>query len=165
MNNPHTIVRSLRRWLFMALSPLAAVLFAVALTLPAQAATVYNIIQPVNFTLTNPCNGENVAFSGNEHDTYNLTFDGNGGVHSDFNSNFQDVAGVGDQGNTYYEPAAYNESFNVQVGLEVTITETFTVVSNGSAPNFLLHADFHFTINANGTVTAYHNNFRTPCQG
>ena len=165
MKNQHNTVHSWRRWLFIAFPPLAAVMFALALTLPALAATVYNITYPVSFTITNPCNGENVAVSGNEHDTFHLTFDGHGGVHVVFTANLEGVTGVGDQGNTYRIPAALSDTFNARVGYEETFTETFQLVAQGSAPNFLLHEDAHITVNPNGTVTEFHDHFSTTCQG
>src|SRR5438105_2701271 len=104
MKNQHNTVHSWRRRLFIAFPLLPAVFFALSLTLPALAATVFNSTFPINFTVTNPCNGENVALSGNEHSLLHITFDGNGGFHADEQANLQDVMGVGDQGNTYHAP-------------------------------------------------------------
>lgn len=165
MRQLRTITPSRRHWLFIALPPLAAVLFTLALTLSALAATVYNVTYPVNFSVFNACNGENIVISGYEHDTYHITYDSNGGVHGDMHANLQDVKGVGDQGNTYTIPGTYHENFNGQVGSEETLTETFNVISTGSAPNFVMHEDAHITVNADGTTTSYHDNFTTDCQG
>ena len=165
MNNPHTTVHTWRRWLFIALPPLAAVLFALALVMPALAATVFNVNSPFNETVTNPCNGENVTISGTEHEMLHVTLDGNGGFHGDMQANLHDVTGVGDQGNTYHVPGAFHDNLNGKVGQEETETETFNFISDGSAPNFLLHIDFHFTINADGTLTSSHDTFRTECKG
>jgi hypothetical protein len=166
MKHHHTTVPSWRRWLFVAFPPLAAVLFALALTLPALAATVYNVTYPLSFGAYNPCNAEFVVVSGNEHDSFHLTYDGNGGVHVEFHFNYQDVTGVGDQGNKYRIPVATNQTSNARVGYEETFTETFQIVAQGSAPNyFLLHQDDHFTVNPDGTVTSYHDNSSTSCNG
>src|SRR5229473_1798740 len=126
MKNQHTTVRSWRRWLFIAFPPLAAVLFALALALPALAATVYNITYPVTFSVTNPCNGENIVISGNEHDTLNITSDSNGGLHIVFRGNFQDVTGVGDQGNAYHAPSTFHFTYTIKVGAEQTFTTYYT---------------------------------------
>ena len=165
MKHRHTTRRSWQRRLFMAFPPLAGVLFALALTLPALADKVSNMTVPINFTVTNACNGENVALSGNEHELFHITNDSNGGFHSDIHANMQDVKGVGDQGNTYTIPGQFHGSFNGQVGSESTLTETCNVISTGSAPNFVLHIDTHTTFNADGTVTSTHSNIRTECQG
>ena len=54
-------------------------------------------------------------------------------------------------------------SFNGRVGQEVTFTETFNLISDGSAPNFLSRADAHVTIHPDGTVTSFHDNFSSEC--
>lgn len=164
MNNHHPSVHSWRRWLFSALPPLAAVLFALALTLPALAATVFTITSPINETVLT-CNGEEVAFSGNEHETLHVTFDRNGGFHSDVHANFQDVTGVGDQDHTYHVPQAFHATLIGKVGRVNTLTQTFDFISTGAAANFVLKEDAHITINANGTITSSHDHFRTACQG
>jgi hypothetical protein len=165
MKNQHTSRQLWRRWVLIALAPLAAIVFALALTLPALADTVYNITFPVSFSVVNPCNGETVVVSGNEHDTLHMTMDGNGGFHGVFHMNLQDVSGVGDQGNTYRIPATFHDNINGKVGEEETLTATSNVISQGSAPNFLLHDDTHITVHPDGTVTSSHDNFRTECRG
>src|SRR5947209_4628148 len=164
MKNQHNTVPSWRRWLFVACPPLAAIVFALALTLPALAATIYNSSHPVNFTVTNPCNGEVVTFSGTEHDTFRLTFDSSGGVHVGFHANYQDVTGVGSFGNKYQFPAAENSEFDTKVAQEEIFTLSELIVSQGSAPNFILKADFHVTVNPDGTVKSFPNNFRVACR-
>jgi hypothetical protein len=71
----------------------------------------------------------------------------------------------GSLGNTYVGTEADNFSLNLQAGVESTSTVTFTEISQGSAPNFLLHAVFHITITPNGTVTSYVDNFTVECRG
>jgi hypothetical protein len=57
------------------------------------------------------------------------------------------------------------EQFNSQVAHTITITDNEEVVAEGSAPNFLLIDDFHITVNPDGMVTSFHDNFRFECQG
>jgi hypothetical protein len=163
MKNQHNNRYSWRRWLFIAF-PLLAVAIFFAVRVQAQADTIYNQTVPVSFTATN-CNGENVALSGNEHDTFHETFDGSGGVYVDFHANLQDVTGVGDQGNTYHAPDALHNQYNIKVGYEQTVTVSQLFVSQGSAPNFVLKFDVHITVNPDGTVTSFHDNFSTECRG
>lgn len=144
---------------------LAALVLATALALPAQAAIVYNTSEPISGTIVNPCNGEVVTYSGYIHDTYHLTFDNAGGVHIVFQDNAQGIHGVGDLGNAYTGTQAQHDSMNGNVGEEETATSTFTIISHGSAPNFVAHSDFHITVNADGTVTSYHDNMSATCQG
>jgi hypothetical protein len=82
MNTQHHTAPSWRRWLVLACPPLVAIVCALTLTLPALAAKVFNISYPISGTATNPCNGEVITFSGNEHDTLAITLDGNGGCIS-----------------------------------------------------------------------------------
>lgn len=158
-------VPSRRRWLFLAVPPLVAALFALALTLPALANTVTNITFPISLTVANPCNGEMVTLSGNEHEVMNVTVDANGGFHAVTIANAQDVTGVGDQGNIYHATGTTHQEFNGQVAEEETLMNSFDYVSTGSAPNFLVTEKEHITINADGTVTATFANFSMQCQG
>src|SRR5215831_16884857 len=96
MKTQRPTVRSWRRWLFMALPPLAAALFALSLALPALAETVVNISRPITFIRTNPCNGETVTFSGDGHLNMHITFDSGGGVHVDLHTTLGDVKGIDD---------------------------------------------------------------------
>jgi hypothetical protein len=137
----------------------------VAAPLHVQAATVDNDTFPINFGVTNPCNGENVALSGTEHDTLHITMDSNGGFHGDMQANLENITGVGDQGNTYVAPGVLHSNVNGRVGGEETFTETFNIISAGSAPNFILHEDYHITVNADGTVTTSHDNVSSACRG
>ena len=164
MNNQHDNTHSWRRLLFIAFPPLAAVLFAFTLTLPALAATVFNVTVPVNLTIGTCNDGEVVTISGLVHEIFLLTFDGSGGVHVDFHENFEDVTGVGSLGNTYHAPVAENSSFNAVVGHESTITVSELFVSQGSAPNFSLKENVHITVNPDGTVTSFDSDFTTQCQ-
>ena len=159
--------RSMRNWrLALVALPLFTVMCGLILaTTAARAATVFNVTFPISFPATNPCNGEMITFSGNEHDAFHLTFDGSGGVHIVFHANFQDVTGVGSFGNKYQLPADANDSFNAKVAQEENVTLSELVVSQGSAPNFVVKFDFHTTINPDGTVTSYFNNFTTACRG
>jgi hypothetical protein len=164
MKNQHTTVHTWRRLLFMAFPPLTAVIFALALVMPAWAATVTNIDIPVSGQVFNPCNGEIVTFSGVDHFTAHVTLDNSGGFHADTHDNIH-VTATGDQGNTYVGNQEDNNPFNGKVGFETTSTLTFSEISKGSAPNFVVQAVFHITVNPDGTVTAFVNNFTTTCRG
>lgn len=159
------IPRHLRRALAVLIASAVACVLTLALVLPAHAETVYNFSEPVNGTVFNPCNGETITFSGTFHDAFHLTFDNGGGVNVNFQDNAQGITGIGDQGNTYTGNEADHESFNAHIGAEETAPSSFQEISHGSAPNFILHTSFHFTVNADGTVTAFHDNLVVGCQG
>jgi hypothetical protein len=164
MNNQHHTAPSWRRWLFIAFpSSLAAVLFALMLTLPASAESFVNTTIPLSLAIVNPCNGESVTVNGFVHDTIQVTLDDSGGTHVDIHDNFEDVSGIGSLGNTYQIPSALHAEANTSVGHENTFTETFNVITEGSTPNFLIHIDFHITVNPDGTVTSSHTNISEEC--
>lgn len=165
MKNQHTTVRSWRRLLFIAFPPLAAVLFALALVMPASAATVTNITFPISGTgVPNPCNGAILTFSGELHLTFRVTLDSSGGFHLGAEDNIH-VTATDNLGNTYVGNEEDTFEFNGRVGVEETATDTFSAISLGSAPNFVVTAVFHITVNPDGTVTAFVNNFTAACRG
>ena len=153
-----------RRLVSTGISSLIAVFCALLLVMPALAATVANVTIPISGTVLNPCNGEAVAFSGTDHFTARVTLDNGGGFHLGLHDNIH-VTAIGDQGNTYVGNQEDNFVFNGKVGEEETNQLTFSEISNGSAPNFIVHALFHITVNANGNVTAFVDNFTAECRG
>jgi hypothetical protein len=139
-----------------------AALLLIAVKAMAEVTTRMDI--PLNGAVFNPCNGETVTFSGVDHFTAKVTLDGAGGFHSDFHDNIH-VTATGDQGNSYEGNQEDNAPFNGRVAMEQTAPFTFSEISKGSAPNFEVHALFHVTVNANGTVTASINTFTSSCRG
>lgn len=148
----------------LAFPPLAAIVCALVLVLPAMAANIINENMPVSGQVFNPCNGETVTFSGVDHFIVLLTLDNHGGFHAMVHDNIS-VTATGDLGNTYVGNQENNDSFNGKVGVEETSTFTFSEISKGSAPNFVVQALFHITINPDGTVTAFVDNFSATCRG
>ncbi len=129
----------------------------------AMARVVTNVDIPVSGTVVNPCNGENVAFNGIDHFTATITSDGAGGVHVAFHDNIH-VTATGDQGNSYVGNQEDVDAFNARVGVEQTFVVTFSEISTGSAPNFVVHEDMHMTVNPNGTVTVFFDHFTSNCR-
>ena len=79
--------------------------------------------------------------------------------------NFNDVRGVGDQGNLYRFVGSTEGTENQVAANELTAEENLAFVATGSAPNGRLKALVHLTQNANGDVTATVDNTRVTCQG
>jgi phosphatidate phosphatase PAH1 len=86
--------------------------------------------------------------------------------------NFQGVKGEGlTTGDTYTFAYADNRNL-VIISLDGTITETQVLaaghlISQGpdqSAPDLLVHAVLHGTINSNGELTAFIDNFSAECR-
>ena len=118
----------------------------------------------INGAILNPCNGETFTYAGSFHGVFNVTLDGSGGFHLESHDNIH-VAGTGDQGNSYVGGEEDNLTFNGHVGIEQTSTTSFSMISQGAAPNFEIHGVFHITVNPNGTVTAFFSNFGAACRG
>lgn len=49
--------------------------------------------------------------------------------------------------------------------IEATAVNNFRMISRGSTDNLQVHETIHFTINANGDMTAYVDNFSVKCNG
>ena len=142
----------------------ASAVAAVVVSVPAWAAVQTNITVPVSGTVINPCNGETLNFSGSAHFNSSVTLSGSGGFHLAQHDNIH-VTATGDQGNTYVGNEEDSFELNGTVGIEETATDIFTEISRGSAPNFVQKAVFHVTVNPNGTVTAFVNDFTAQCRG
>src|SRR5262249_57709962 len=69
------------------------------------------------------------------------------------------------QGNKWIGNLTQSTSFTGVVGQEITVPVSLPLVSQGAAPNFIVHVTLHFTVNANGTVTTFINNLTTICAG
>ena len=148
------------------LKMLVPYLFALVLLVAVNAAAsvVVNIHIPLSGAVFNPCNAETVTFSGVDHLTIQVTFDGAGGFHSNAHENIH-VTGTGSLGNSYEGNQEDNNPFNGRVGVEQTFGLTFSEISTGSAPNFKVHILEHITVNANGTVTVFFSNASSNCRG
>jgi len=135
---------------------------------PAQGAVVTNVVVPFAGTFVNPCNGENVLFTGDLHMLFAVTLDQNGGFHFNLHDNGQGISGTGaGTGLKYQIPMADHTGLfeGGPLPAVVTITETFEMISQGSTQNFYLKSLFHITINANGILTVDNFSVDTACRG
>jgi hypothetical protein len=152
---------------------LAVVLLgALACVTAAQAGntTITNFSAAASYTVVVPCAnggaGEVVDISGTEHDVIRNTINGNN-FSDTFHQNGEGLTGTGETtGNTYHETGAVNASdsgslTNGQANSTFTLDDHY--LSQGSAPNFLVHVTVHVTVNANGDVTVTFVNFRAEC--
>jgi hypothetical protein len=155
---------------------LATLLTLVALTLigaaPAlAAATTFTSSTnfPISLTVFVPCAaggvGEFVDLSGNLHDLFSVTFDGSGGFHLKAQDNPQGLRGIGETtGAKYQGTGVTGFEFTGKVGFEETDVNNFRIIGQEPGNNFLVHDNFHITVNANGTVTSFHDNFSIDCK-
>jgi len=172
--NSKSILFDGRRRLTRVALPLLTVLFSLMLATPAQASasTVTTSTEfPISLTVFIPCaaggTGEFVALSGDLHDLFHVTFDGNGGFHLDAQDNPQGVSGVGlTTGDKYQGTGVTRSDFNGTAGgtIVYTAVNNFRIIGSGPGNNFLVHDNFHITVNPNGTVTSSHDNFSVTCK-
>ena len=139
-----------------------AALLLIAVTV--MAAILINMDIPVSGAVINPCNGETVTFSGVDHFTARVVFDGAGGFHLTTHDNIH-VTATGDQGNSFEGNQEDTSEVNGRVGIEETFVLTFSEISKGSAPNFEVHMLEHVTVNPNGTITSFVDHITANCRG
>jgi hypothetical protein len=155
----------------LVLSGLVAVLsFAVVSSssgAPASSFTVSSVF-PIDLAVFVPCAnggvGEDVLLSGNLHDLIHVTVNDNS-LHVKTHDQPQGISGTGVvTGDKYQATGVTQDEFNTSFGMEETFINNFRIIGQGPGNNFLVHENFHITINANGTVTASHDNFTVDCK-
>jgi hypothetical protein len=132
----------------------------------AQAAVLENISVPVSLSLTVPCNGDTVDVAGRVHILTAVTINGNNfSVVSQANP--QGVSGTDETtGAKYQGTGVTKDTFGgsfINGQFRETFVNRFDFLGQGSAPNFVTHETFHVTVNANGTVTVFFDNFSASC--
>jgi len=145
----------------LVLSGLVAVLsFAVVSSssgAPASSFTA-NSFFPIELTVFVPCAngglGEDVELSGTIHDLFHVTVNDNT-VHVKTHDQPQGVTGTG---------LVTGDKYTAAVGQEETFINNFRIIGQGNGNNFLVHENFHITVNANGTITSFHDNFTVDCK-
>jgi len=168
MRIQHNTSTPRRRWLFLAVPALAALAATTALPRPASAQTTgvfhSQSYLPIIQGVTNPCTGTGFPLTGADHFTSQSTLNSSGVFHLVSHQDAQ-LTGTDNQGNAYIGNLTDNFVLDGQVGVEQTRSITLPVIGNGAAPNFLAHFTLHFTVNADGTVTALVTELTTTCQG
>jgi hypothetical protein len=150
------------------------VLAVVAGGLPAYAsATSFtaNTEIPISITVFVSCAnggaGELVGISGSLHDLFHVTVSDSGAVHVKTHDNPQGVQGVGEiTGVKYQGTGVTQEHINEGSGglpFVFTFVNNFRIIGQGPDNNFTVHENTHVTINPDGTVTAFVDNFRVTC--
>src|SRR5258708_30800264 len=138
---------------------------------PADAAVQVNDTTNVNLTVFVPCAaggaGEVVNLSGPLHTLISFTINGNN-VSGYFHFQPQGISGTGEtSGAKYQATGVTQESFknSLQNGqANFTYVNNFRIVGQGPGNNFLVHETLHFTVNADGSLTVFHDNFSIDCK-
>jgi len=138
---------------------------------PIDAAVMTNTSFPVNIPVLIPCAaggaGEVVTLTGNLHVLMALTVNAN---NISFDSHFQPqgISGTGSvTGDKYQGTGITRFNFNAEVTgfpFNTTLVNNFRIIGQGTGNNFLVHETFHITVNADGTMTAFVDNFSVDCK-
>jgi hypothetical protein len=110
--------------------------------------------------------GEIVAMSGNLHILTHFTVSNSGNVHVTQLFQPQGISGYGTvTGDKYQATGGTHEEYN-ENGLPFTETyiNNFRIIGQGTDNNFLVHETYHVTVNANGVVTSFVDNFSVECK-
>jgi hypothetical protein len=111
--------------------------------------------------------GELVELNGPLHTLITYTINGNN-VSGKTHFQPQGISGVGqDTGDKYQGTGVTQSNFKGSLNngqYNVTSVNNFRIIGQGHGNNFLVHENFHLTINANGEVTTMHDNFSVECK-
>jgi len=147
-------------------------LIALAVSIaPADAAVQVIDKTNVNLTVFVPCAaggvGEVVDLSGPLLTLISFTINGNN-VSGYFHFQPQGVSGTGETtGANYQATGVTQETFknSLQNGqANLTFVNNFRIIGQGPGNNFLVHETMHVSVNADGTVTVFHDNFSIDCK-
>ncbi len=134
----------------------------------AADATTFNsqMSVPISITVFVPCAGDIVPLTGNLHIGVTETIDSNGGFHLSVLFNPQGVSGIGSPSGAEYQGTGETR-FDVQTSgpppINFTFVNNFKIIGQGPDNNLLIHQNVHVTVNANGTLTAFVDNFSFSC--
>lgn len=159
--------------LFLAIALALIVSLGVSQVQAKATAVVTNFSQPTDLTVYVPCAalgaGEYVQLSGSLHVLFVTTIDNQGGFHSKFHVQPQGISGTGlTTGAKYQATGETQGTFNGDLvsgqPSEQTFVNNFKIVGQGPGNNFMSHETFHITVNPDGTVTAFVDNFSVECR-
>ena len=143
---------------------LSLALAGASLALKASAATT-TTSTPFSATVLNCFNGQPIMFSGIRHETSTITITPSNNVDFVDHVNFSNVKGSDPSGNSYVGHQTVTDGLHVSSfgAIAMTVPVSFSMVSTGSAPNILVHALLHITINSGQQMTSSVDSFTTNC--
>ena len=138
----------------------------------SKAAVIQNVsVDITGFSVFVPCAnngaGELVIFQGNLHELISFTINNNH-VSGDQHFQPQGLTGTGTvTGDKYQATGVTQTMFSgslVNGQFESTFVNNFRIIGQGSGNNLLVQEIAHITINANGVVTVFFDNFSVNCK-
>jgi hypothetical protein len=157
------------RLIFLVLA-LALVLSVGAVPAQARAAaTVTNLSVPTELYVYIPCAlggmGEFVYLTGPLHILTVTIVGSKGGFSSKTLFQPQGISGTGEaSGARYQATGETGDIFIGRVGQEYTYVNNFKIVGQGPGNNYMVHENYHYTVNPDGTMTAYLDHFTVECK-
>jgi hypothetical protein len=151
------------------LASIGAILAVLAAPVPAE--VVVNESIDINLVVFVPCAnggaGELVELNGPLHVLITFTINGNN-VSGKSHFQPQGISGFGlETGDKYQATGVTQDHFKGSFNngqFNQTFVNNFRIIGQGPGNNFLVHENFHLTINANGEVTTAHDNFSVDCK-
>lgn len=127
--------------------------------------TVIPLALLVNIPCANGGAGEDVVLSGNLHVLTHITISNAGTITIKTHFQPQGITGLGQvTGDKYQGTGVTQDILNASFGETYTLVNNFRMIGEGPGNNFLVHETFHYTFNANGTLTVVLDNFSTSCK-
>lgn len=134
----------------------------------AAAAETSSTTVPVSGVIGNACTGESVLIEGSMHVLVHTTTDASGGVHTLLVANLKGVSGTGlSTGSSYrFVSVSAEPIMNVSLDGAQEATELVNArqVAPGAGNDVAVHANIHFTVDANGEVRAAFGNQTQECR-
>jgi len=119
----------------------------------------------VNISCANGGAGEDVVLSGNLHVLTHLTISAAGTATIKTHFQPQGLTGLGPvTGDRYRATGVTQDILHLAVGETYTMVNNFRIIGQRTGNNFLVHETFHYTFNANGTLTVVHDHYSTECK-
>lgn len=110
--------------------------------------------------------GEGVLLTGNLHIQSHLTITPNGSYLLTSHYQPQGISGTGDaSGDKYQATGGTHDRVRFSaLPYNYTYVNNFRIVGQGKGNNFVVHENVHITINSQGVLTAYVDNYRAECK-
>ena len=140
-------------------------------TVPGHAAVQVNTSENILLFVFVPCAaggaGEIVDLSGPLHVLISFTINANN-VSGYMHFQPQGISGTGETTGAKYQATGITQtsfSASLQNGqANTTFVNNFRIIGQGPGNNFLVHETAHLTFNADGTLTATHDNLSIECK-
>jgi len=126
---------------------------------------------PIDLFVFVPCAnggaGELIVVSGPLHVLFQVTISNTGNVLLYAHFQPQGISGTGSVTGDKYQATGITQStntFSTPFPITSTFVNNFYMIGQGPDNNFKVHETLHYTINANGEVTSFVDNFSVTCK-